>query len=216
MNHKPHILGPQFSTFVRSVQLCCEEKGIDYTLGTTYEGQTVNLADDSRYQFHPFGKVPVLIHHGHRLFETASICRYLDAAFSGADLQPESLIERADVDQWSNSLSLYTDRILVRDYLLEFAFPKGPDKQIRGEVVQAAEPAVMKMLELLDNQLGTKQFFRTESFTIADAILIPMLDYIEKLPHSARLFADLQYLPLYLKRIRERPSAKAVLVSRGQ
>lgn len=216
MSNKPHILGPQFSTFVRSVQLCCEEKGVEYTLGTTYEGQTVNLTDDSRYQFHPFGKIPVLIHQGQRFFETASICRYLDAAFSGTNIQPESPAERADVDQWSNSLSLYADRILVRDYLLEFAFPKGPEKQVRVEVVQAAEPAVIKMLELLDNQLGTKHFFRTEFFTIADAILIPMLDYIEKLPHSARLLTHTQYLLPYLKRIREHPSAKVVLVSRSQ
>ncbi|WP_159566279.1 glutathione S-transferase family protein [Budvicia diplopodorum] len=206
-----HILGPQFSTFVRSVQLCCEEKGISYTLGTTFGEQTVSFGDGSLFEFHPFGKAPVVIHNDRRLFETASICRYLDTAFDGVDLQPGSALERADVDQWASGLSLYVDRVLVRSYLLEFAFPKGADGNVNAAAVQAAEPEVIKLLGLLDKELGAKPFFRTEHFTIADAILIPMLDYLEKLPHSARLFAEQRYLLPYLNRIRQRPSANVVL-----
>lgn len=211
MKQLPHILGPQFSTFVRSVQLCCEEKGIGYTLGTTFGEQTVKLGDGSLFPFHPFGKVPVLIHNDQRLFETTSICRYLDAAFDGAALQPETPADRADIDQWSSCLSIYADRILVRQYLLEFAFPKGADGKVRTEAVQAAEPEVNELLGLLDNAMGIKEFFRSDRFTIADAILLPMLDYLEKLPHSDRLFADRQYLFAYLKRIRQRRSAQVVL-----
>ena len=52
----------------------------------------------------------------------------------------------------------------------------------------------------------------TSCFSIADAILIPMLDYLDKLPHSARLFKDQKYLLPYLERARQRDSGKKVLV----
>ncbi|AKJ42483.1 glutathione S-transferase family protein [Pragia fontium] len=209
---KVHILGPQFSTFVRSVQLCCEEKGIAYTVGTTIDQQTVSLNDGSLFQFHPFGKVPVLIHHGKRFFETTAICRYLDNCFDGVALQPDTAEAKAEVDEWSNCLAIYVDRALVRDYLLEFAFPRGPEGQIRKQEIKAAEPQVLKVLGLLDTELGSKPFFKGDNFTIADAILIPMLDYLQRLPHAEQLFSGLQYLPGYLQRMRDRASAKTVLI----
>lgn len=84
-----HIFGPQFSTFVRSVQLCCEEKGIAYTVGTCVNDQNVEFKGAQHLEWHPFGKVPVLLHGDRHLIETASICRYLDAAFEGPALQPD-------------------------------------------------------------------------------------------------------------------------------
>lgn len=33
-----HILGPGFSTFVRGVRLCCEEKRLAYSYGMSLKG----------------------------------------------------------------------------------------------------------------------------------------------------------------------------------
>ncbi|WP_456267892.1 glutathione S-transferase family protein [Kushneria sp. AK178] len=215
MTHQIHIFGPQFSTFVRSVQLCCEEKGIPYTVGTRVNGGDVEFKGARHLDWHPFGKVPVLLHGDHRLYETASICRYLDAVFDGPALQPDDPWQRAQVDQWAATLSLYIDRRLVRDYLLEFAFPKGEDGTVRMDRVRDAEPEAIRALTLLEAQLGDRDYLVTDHFTIADAIAAPMLDYIAGLPAAGALMADTPRLQVYVERLRARPSAGRVLIDAG-
>jgi glutathione S-transferase len=69
MSDSVHIFGPQFSTFVRSVQLCCEEKGISSTVGAHIDGQRVEFHGPEHQALHPFGKVPVLLHGERRLID---------------------------------------------------------------------------------------------------------------------------------------------------
>jgi len=213
MNPNVHIIGMQFSTFVRSVQLCCEEKGIPYTIGAEFDGKPIDLRSPDYSTLHPFGKFPVLVHGDRQLIETPSICRYLDAAFAGPALQPEDPWQRAQVDQWTAMLSLYIDQIIVRRYLLEFVFPKGEDGAVRQDAVAAAEPDVTRALTLLDDQLAKGSYLVGENFTIADAIAAPMLDYLSGMPAAKGLLADLSRLPDYVDRLRSRPSAASVLVT---
>ncbi|WP_370298274.1 glutathione S-transferase family protein, partial [Pontibacterium sp.] len=176
MSAQVHILGPAFSSFVRSVMFCCEEKGISYETKFEIDGQSLSLNDDTHLQYHPFGKIPALIHGERTLFETATICRYLDATFDGPALQPDDVYQRAKVDEWAAALSSYVDKAIVRQYLLEFAFPKGPDGQVRMDKVAEAEPEVVRMLGIVEKQLGDNDFICGDKYTYADAILTPMLD----------------------------------------
>lgn len=207
------IVGPQFSTFVRSVQLCCEEKGIPYTLGAEVDGRPIVLHSPEHYALHPFGKIPILLHGERRLIETPSICRYLDAAFAGPGLQPVDPWLRAQVDQWTGVLALYIDQVLVRGYLLEFVFPKGEGGTVRQDVVAATEPDLARMLKLLDEQLAEGDYLVGDAFTIADAIAAPMLDYLLGLPAAEDVFAAVPRLASYVYRLRKRPSAAKVLVA---
>ncbi|WP_438766550.1 glutathione S-transferase family protein [Kushneria sp. TE3] len=210
-----HIFGPQFSTFVRSVQLCCEEKGVAYTVGTDVNGKEVEFKGAQHLDWHPFGKVPVLLNGDRHLIETVSICRYLDAVFDGPTLQPDDPWMRAQVDQWAATLSLYIDEILVRHYLLEFAFPKGEDATVRMDRVREAEPEVKRALALLETQLGDREYLVTDHFTIADAIAVPMLDYLFRLPVAEALTAETPRLKDYVERLRARRSGSRVLIDAG-
>lgn len=207
------ILGPQFSNFVRSVQLCCEEKGVSYQLGMQLDGNEIAFKSDQHLALHPFGKVPVLKHGERTLIETATICRYIDNAFDGVSLQSDDLYQQALVDQWSHIIAGYIDQALVREYLLEFAFPKGEGGSIRMEKVAEQQPNVINMIRLLDKQIADNAFICGEQYTIADALLTPMLDYLEGLPHSAVLLPPESQLHAYLQRMRQRESGKKVLVS---
>lgn len=100
MSKQVHIYGPNFSTFVRTVRLVCEEKSISYSTGLSVGGKDVPSKSDHHFKLHPSGKLPVLIHDGAVICETVAICRYLDQAFPGPDLQPASVLERAKHDQW--------------------------------------------------------------------------------------------------------------------
>ncbi|WP_355660751.1 glutathione S-transferase family protein [Halomonas salifodinae] len=208
-----HILGPQFSNFVRSVQYCCEEKGIAYTLGMTLEGEPVGLRSPAHRALHPFGKVPVLLHGERRLYESVAICRYLDAAFDGPALQPADAWARAEVDQWCAVLAGYVDQALVRHYLLELVFPKGPEGRVREAEVAAATPEVARMLALLEAQLGEQAYLLGDALTLADTLAAPMLDYLANLPQAAPLLAPHPALAAYLERLRERPAGRRVLVA---
>ncbi|CBV41085.1 glutathione S-transferase family protein [Halomonas elongata] len=213
MTQPVHIVGPQFSTFVRSVQLCCEEKSIPYTLGTEAGGRSLAIHSPEHYALHPFGKVPILLHGERRLIETPSICRYLDAAFDGPALQPAETWARAQTDQWTGILAGYVDQALVRRYLLEFVFPKGEGGTVREDAVADARPGVVKVLTLLEEQLAEEEYLVGGDFTIADAIAAPMLDYLAGLPGAEDLFAETPRLVAYIERVRGRPAASRVLVA---
>ncbi len=210
MTNPLYILGPEFSNFVRSVMLCCEEKGLDYQSGMAPTGTEIGFKSPEHLRLHPYGKVPVLLHEGRPLFETTSICRYLGQAFDGPALQPAQPWERACVDERCAEIALYIDQVLVRELLLEFAFPKGPDGSVCMDVVEEKLPAARAALTRVTELLGNKPFICGASYTIADALITPMLDYIAKLPMGKDLIGDGK-LHAYLERMRARPSGQKVL-----
>jgi len=213
MSVQVHILGPTFSSFVRSVMLCCEEKGVSYETKFEIDGQPLSLHDQTHLHYHPFGKIPALIHGERTLFETATICRYLDASFNGPALQPDDIYQRAKVDEWAAALSIYVDKAIVRQYLLEFAFPKGPDGQVRMDKVAEAEPEVVRILNIVEQQLGDNDFICGGEYTYADAILTPMLDYLAGTPNARKLMPENSTLMNYVLRMRNRPSGAKALTS---
>jgi len=213
MNPQVHIFGPTFSSFVRSVMLCCEEKGIKYGVGMILNGTNVAFKSAEHLQLHPFGKVPVLLHGDKALYETCTICRYLDRVFDGPVLQPREPYPRALVDQCSAVLATYVDRALVRKFLLELAFPKGEHNSVRWDVVEAAQPAVETTLQWLEGQLGSRAFIAAEEYSMADAILIPMLDYLAGVPMADELLPPGTLLHDYLLAMRQRPATRKVLAS---
>lgn len=211
MSNTIHIFGPQFSTFVRSVMLCCEEKSIHYTVGLSIEGETIERNSKAHFNIHPFGKFPTLIDGENKVFETASICRYLDEQYSEVSLQPNDLKQKALVDQWSAAISTYIDKVLVRDYLLEFAFPKGKDGTIRMEIIEEVEPEVINTLEKLEVLIANNEFICGQQYSIADALLMPILDYLFFLPVKDRIFQTTPTLHNYIQRMQQRPSGIKVL-----
>lgn len=202
-----HIFGPGFSSLVRSVRLYCLEKGLDATFGMALNGQSVGLRSDEHRVLHPFCQVPVLIHGERHVFETISICRYLDHAFpSGISV---SLADTVLVEQWASALASTVDRYVVRDYLLKVAGPR-PDPNFGTEALSQARRRVNETLVVLEEQLGEKAFLCGADFTVADALLAPMLDYLSRLP-GGEWRVPTKRLDHYLTRICKRPSGLAVL-----
>lgn len=210
---KLHVLGPGFSTLVRSVRLYCEEKGLVYSYGMDIDGAAVAWRSEAHLACHPFAKVPVLLHGSTQVFETTAICRYIDAALSAGastyDLQTRTLI-----DQWSSALVTSVDASLVRGYILPIAGPNRPaftDRDKRARARLAAE----ETLAILDAQLGDQPFFCGKHYSMADALLSPMLDYLAQIAEPASLLDNQPRLMRYLGNMRKRPSGLAVLQNGG-
>ena len=200
------IIGPQFSSYVRSVALCCEEKGITYTL------EDIKLGSPTHLALNPFGKIPVLKHNGLVVYESAAICRYIDRRFDGTSLSPDSVETLAKMDQWISAINCYIDPVLIRRLTLEFAFPSGDDGKPDQAKIAAVLPKVQHVLNLVNNQLSENEYLCDETPNIADYLIIPMLDYASKFLPSRRMIRKLPELMDYLERMRTRPSCQAVLV----
>lgn len=206
-----HIFGPGFSTFVRSVRLYCEEKGLNYTYGMNLKGHAIEWRSEAHRRYHPFGKVPVLLHADGHVFETSAICRYLDMAFPESSLQPAGMAMRTLVDQWSSALASEVDKYLVRDYLLPVAGPGRP-AVIDPDILARAESQVKATLVILDTQLGEQAYFCGEHYSLADALLTPMLDYLASMAPPVDWLDPWPRLGAYLSRMRARPSGRSVLL----
>ncbi|BFM13614.1 hypothetical protein R50072_37670 [Simiduia litorea] len=207
-----HIYGPQFSNFVRSVQWVCEEKGIAYTLGFELDGKPVEFRGPEHSQWHPYNKVPVLIHNGCALGETSAICRYLDDNFPGTTLTPVDPWQKAEVDAWCQLLSIYIDKAVVRDYLLELVFPKGEDGKPRADVLAAGKPAAIAALNIVAEKLASNRFLFGDQPTLADAIAAPIVCYATGLPAALSLVASESPLHDYAKRMMASASGKKVFL----
>ena len=101
----PVVHGPGFSTYVRTVRMALQEKGVHY------EHNDFNFLEGmprEQLERHPFGKVPAFEHDGFALYETFAICRYVDEGFDGPALQPSDARARARMTQVICVLDSYT------------------------------------------------------------------------------------------------------------
>ena len=206
-----NIYGPSFSNFVRTVMLVCEEKKLAYSVGFEVAGKEVAFKSEQHLSWHPFGKIPVLLDNGLVLPETASICRYLDADKA---LQPDNSLAVAKHDALCALISIDIDKVLVREYLREFAFPKGDNNSVRFDVVKEVQPKAATVLAIIEKILAEENSLSSAQFTIADALLAPILHYISCLPAGFNLLTDFPKVEQYLANLMTRPSCQKVLIAK--
>src|SRR5689334_4365630 len=87
------------SSASRRVRLCLEEKGL------AYEGHLVDLSKMEQHspeylKINPNGVIPTLIHEGRALYESGTICEYLDEVFPEPPLRPADAWGRATMRNW--------------------------------------------------------------------------------------------------------------------
>ncbi|HEB92171.1 MAG TPA: glutathione S-transferase family protein [Gammaproteobacteria bacterium] len=199
------VYGAEYSTYVRSVRLCCEEKGVVYQFQ-----ERLSRADRLTLN-NPFKKVPIIRHGDFVLYESAAICRYIDRRFDGPSLSPAPVAELALMDQWISAANCYFDPAFIRRFVLVHAFPSGKDGQVDETKLEAALPEVVQQLEIIENALCASDYFSGDKPGIADYLIIPMLDYLAR-GRGGYLFDKLSQTNRYLERLRKRPSGQKILV----
>ncbi len=209
MTTQVKIFGPTFSTFVRSVMMACEEKRISYEVTNFFDGQEISFKSDKHRELHPYSKFPVLLTEHGPIAETITILHYLDRLGGEAVLFPGDSFEQAYVEQWSSIVAIYIDQAVVRNLLLEFAFPKGEGGSIRQDKVEEAMPEAKRALAILSEQLEGREYLCGDQFTAADLILIPILDYLVKIPLP--IMADFPNLLRYQENANRLDTVKSVL-----
>ncbi|HEX2581516.1 MAG TPA: glutathione S-transferase family protein [Dongiaceae bacterium] len=207
---KPTIYGPNYSTYVRSVRMALAEKGVEYDL-VNVDMMKGEHKEPGHMTRHPFGKVPAFAHNGTTIYETDAILRYIDDAFPGAKLLPADLQKRTRANQIEKVADTYLYGPAILKVFLGRYFAdkeKGPDETAIAAGQQEAEKALNAVEDLLD---GTGPFAAGREFSLADMMLLPIIDYYAQMPEGQKTLPRHAKLSKWHKAASERPSAKATV-----
>src|SRR5438477_9772573 len=127
------IIGAPQSNYVWAVRMVCEEKGVPYE----HRPERPHTPDVDA--IHPFGKIPVMRHGDVTLCESKAIATYIDRVFGGPKVIPEDPKRAAQVEQWVSLGNVEFDRLMIRQYVVGYAFPKEPGKPDMKAIGEAAE-----------------------------------------------------------------------------
>jgi glutathione S-transferase len=191
------------SPFVRSFQLCLEEKSLSYRMDALGPG---TMRDDDHIKRNPFGRVPVIEHGDYRLYETQAILRYLDAAFPDPSLQPDEPRTIGRMNQVIGINDWYffpkVAAVIVFNRIVgPVLMGKSPDEA----AIAAAMPMAQTCIEELDRLLDRQSFLAGERLSIADLMLAPQLDFFQATREGKSLL-DGTMLADWLARMNQRPS----------
>lgn len=203
---KPVVYGPAVSSYVRTVRLALEEKGVPYEL---VEFDIFGGMPEEQQQRHPFGKVPAFSHDGFEIYETVAICRYVDEASEGPALQPAEVRERARMAQVISVLDSYTYPPMVGSVVMQrLVVPRlggVPDES----VILSALPAVRRAVEVLEQMVGAGDFLAGDRLSLADLHFLPMFAYFAMTPDAGPILEDKPGLRRWWQQVSGRDSALA-------
>ncbi len=186
---KLEIIGADMSTFVRTCRIACVEKGVEYDLKFDHVDGFEDMKKDAHLAYHPFGRIPAMRHDDFGLFEASAICRYIDDTFDGPALVPGERRQAALMEQWISAINDYVTSRVTVDYIVQYAFPKGPDGAPDMEAINKALPAVRDTLKILNTALEIGPYFLGETPFISDFLLLPIIDYVAAMPEGADLLS---------------------------
>jgi glutathione S-transferase len=176
--------------FAIRVRMTLEEKGIPYQVVEE------NLAELD-------GQVPVLVHNGETLLESAIITEYLEDLFPNPPLMPKSAIDRARTRAWTK----WCDLELKPDLdAYKYELPK------LGEEAQLNFVAkIHSHMQRLETDLDRSAYLLGSEFSLADIHLFPFYRQLTRAHPKRTDFTSFPALNRWLEAITDRPSFKKVM-----
>jgi glutathione S-transferase len=207
---QPVVYGDAISTYVRSVRLALEEKGVAHTLVAVdlVKGQHKQQDHLAR---HPWGKMPAFEHEGNSFYEASAIERYIDEAFPGPALMPATPAERARVNQVMSIVDSYGYPASVTNIFIPRVLIPSLGGQTDEAQVEAAKPQAALFLDELGRLLGGANYFGGAAVSLADLHVLPVLTYLRATPEGQALIAAAPGIAAWMDRMNQRSSVRAVM-----
>jgi glutathione S-transferase len=188
-----------------------EELGLAYRL--VLVDRKVNAQNSPEYlKLNPNGKIPVLVHDGFVLYETAAIVLYLVDAHPQAALAPApGTLERATFTQW---LVWLTNTLQAEMPLYFYTERWADDPECAAQVKAHAERRIAGMIDQLDAELARHggPWFTGERFSALDPYVLMLCRWTRGMTRPARV---LPRLAPYLQRVLERPAVRRAFEQEG-
>lgn len=153
-----------------------EELGVPYE-SVTIDLQSGDLKKPEYLAMNPNGRVPLIVHDGTPIFESAAIAIYLGETF-GVDkgLFPAPGPQRGEALKWI----VWTHVTLAREFhrYQVSASPRSPVEGHNAAQAATALANVEDMLGMLDQTLATKQFLVGDAFSLVDCHVAAYATYL--------------------------------------
>lgn len=203
------VYGDPRSSYVRTVRMALAEKGV------AYAHEPVAPHTERVVAICPFGRVPAFRDGDFTLYETTAIVRYVDECFEGPSLIATNPWARAKMEQYVSLINCHGYDAMVRRYVLQYVFPKGPGGTPDRGVIDKALPEIKALLEVLDLAYGPRILLAGPSVTLADLLLAPIIFYLPQFPEGKTLLAAAPNVVRAHAAIAERESFKATAPKLG-
>jgi glutathione S-transferase len=184
-------------------------------LGVPHETITLDIqkGDTKKPEFlkvNPNGKVPVLVHDGTVIFESAAITIHLGDTFGvEKNVWPTERLSRADAMKWV----IWTN-VTLGDAVARWMrntmdwFPADHRNEKAGE---AGKTEMRDLLGILDASLAGKDYLCGTQFTLADVHLDSFLDWLR---YSKVDFTPFKQIEAWHKRVSSRPAYQKVMADK--
>jgi glutathione S-transferase len=132
------------------------------------------------------------------LCESKAIASYIDGVFDGPKVIPEDPRLGAQVEQWVSLGNVEFDRLMIRQYVVGYVFPKDgkPDMAAIGDAAEKMK----KQVEVLDRAVAETGHLVGDSFTFADINILPMLFYVNRFEEGKAMLGAAKNLSAYMQR----------------
>lgn len=184
--------------FAIRVRMVLEEKGLSYK---TIE-EDLSHPSEALLRLNPSAQVPVLIHQGQAIAESAIINEYLEESFPSPALLSKDPLERARMRLWTQWCSSFFKPNLDL-YKYETA-------QMSPEDVSGLLARVQSCLRKMDEPLAHSPFLQGSELTLTDIHLFPFYRQMRRCPELMD-FSPYGKLNNWYERILARPSMERVL-----
>lgn len=185
--------------FAIRVRMVLEEKGIPY------QCVEESLASPSAtlLRHHPQGKVPLLLHGGVPLYESAVITEYLDEAFPPPRLRPATALGLARMRLWT----FWCDDIFKPD-LDAYKYRLAALTDAQGAALLAR---LRGHLEKLEEALTATAYLQGETFGLADIHVFPFYRQLTRAGPDFAPHVGPAKTNAWLEKILARPSFERVM-----
>ncbi|MGB6397440.1 MAG: glutathione S-transferase family protein [Bradyrhizobium sp.] len=193
------------SSASRRVRLCLEEKGL------AYQGHVVDMTKLEHHspeylKINPLGVIPTLIHDGRPLYESGTICEYLDESFPDPPLRPETPYERGQMRNWIRHIDGLIHNLIIfnwRHHLQKVAAQWSDEelaeklknipskerqeswlrvarKPYTEEERDAARAKLVQLLDKMEQALAPSGWLVGKAYSIADIAAAPFVKRIDE------------------------------------
>lgn len=207
---RPVVFGAAYSVYVKAVRLTLWAKQVPYDL-VEVDVFAPGGVPREYLSRQPFGRIPSFEHGDLRMYETAPICRYVDEAFSGPQLQPSTPSSRAVMGQAVSIMDSYAYRSLVWGIFVERI-----DQPRRGLApdlgkIEAARELARTCLGALESLAPKGDWLAGDTLSLADLHAAPMFALFMKTPDGRELMEPNKRLAAWWARINEHARPAQIL-----
>jgi glutathione S-transferase len=183
-------------------------------LDVPHETVTLNLKEKEtkkaeHLRLDPNGRVPVLVHDGVSIWESAAITLYLGETFGAAkNLWPAPGPKRGEVMKWVAWTNVTLGEAVYR-WQRNTAW--APEDERNAKAAEVAKKDVEACLRILDQSLEGRAFLG-DAYTLADTHVNSFIDWLRYMQLDFKVYPHLE---AWSKRCSDRPAHKKVMSTAG-